>query len=216
MWNVNFRSLENAANLVCFIMHLFLYSKRSCSFSVVPLCSWHTRTWFLVGYLSCDTFLQMKSFWHFPSLCLPVLCDTSGNKHWKQYIYFSSELLKPFFWCHFNKFLAGEILNNFSSSWSSCCNMIISFITKIALLLSSLISKMCTILTIFPAIWVLFGIPFPIRLLLNQHPLLLHFQMLLKEFYQYNPLFMITICLFTQLWQQSCYSIITKQLIYTF
>ena len=90
-------------------------------------------------------------------------------------ISFSSELLEPFLCCYFKKFFAGKILNNFCSSWTNCCNMIISFITKIAFLLSALISKMCTISTILPPVWILFGIPFLIRLLLNQHSLLLHF-----------------------------------------
>ena len=80
--------------------------------------------------------------------------------------------LETFALVSFNKFLAGKILNNFCSSWinmimiiGSCYNMIISFITKIAFLLSPLINKMLH--------------------------LLLHFQILLKVFYQSDPLFMI-------------------------
>ena len=114
-------------------------------------------------------------------------------------ISFSSELLKPFLWCYFNKFLAGKIINNFCSSWTSCCNMTISFITKITFFVSTSISKMCTILTNFPAICVLFVILFLIRLLLNQYLLLLYFQILLWEFYQFHLLFLIIIHLFTQL-----------------
>ena len=114
--------------------------------------------------------------------------------------------LETFALVSFNKFLAGKILNNFCSSWinmimiiGSCYNMIISFITKIAFLLSPLINKMCTILTNLPDIWVLFGIPFLIRLLVNQHLLLLHFQILLKVFYQSDPLFVIIMSLHTAL-----------------
>ena len=43
-------------------------------------------------------------------------------------------------------------LNNFCFSWTSCCNMVISSITKITFLVSTLISKMCTILTNLHAI----------------------------------------------------------------
>ena len=70
--------------LACFIMHLFLYSRKCCSFSVFVLCSWHTRACLLVRYLSSDMSLQQKSLWHLPSMCLPVLYDSPGNKHWKQ------------------------------------------------------------------------------------------------------------------------------------
>ena len=125
-------------------------------------------------------------------------------------ISFSFELLKPFLWCYFNKFLTGKILNNLCSSWTSCWSMIISFITKVAFLLIALINKMCTIPTSLSVIWVLFAIPFLFRLRFNLHPLLLHFQILLKQLYQFHPLFIIIICLFTQLWQSSCYSIISS------
>ena len=84
VWNVNFNSFEKADNCACFMMHLCLCSSRTCWLSASSLCSWQTNTCFLIGYLSWDWCLQVKSCWHFPSLCLPVLCEAPGNRHWKQ------------------------------------------------------------------------------------------------------------------------------------
>ena len=131
-------------------------------------------------------------------------------------ISFSSELLKPFLWCHFNKFLTDQILNNFCSSWTTFA------------VWSSVSSQKWHF---FSAIWL-------VKWGENMHHLYqfsCHLSFVCYSFFHQtspestslvvvlsNPSKRILsisfivhdhiiTCHFTKLWQSSCYSIIAKQ-----
>ena len=81
VWNDNFIPFQNSSRSGLLKIHFLRYVSKNVCLSWLSLCSSHVKTCFLTGYFWCNGCWQIKSLWHFPSICLPWCCLAPRYKH---------------------------------------------------------------------------------------------------------------------------------------